>query len=109
MPKLSVADGNQGVIYRVSPALPIGDRHLTRLPPAPGGSSPGVAGGGGDQQRPRVSPAKKDGRVQDAALSEANAPLMKIVEQTRHKSVDMVRVYSLRFDLFRDHSGAAFL
>ena len=35
---------------------------------------------------------------------EANAPLMKIVEQTRHKSVDMVRVYSRRIDLFRDHS-----
>jgi len=34
----------------------------------------------------------------------ANAPLMKIVEQTRHKSVDMVRVYSRRIDLFRDHS-----
>ena len=30
-------------------------------------------------------------------------------EQTRHKSVDMVRVYSRRVDLFRDHSGAAFL
>jgi len=40
---------------------------------------------------------------------EANAPLMKIVEPTRHKSVDMVRVYSRRIDLFRDHSGAAFL
>jgi len=40
---------------------------------------------------------------------EANAPLMKIVEQTRHKSVDLVRVYSRRIDLFRDHSGAAFL
>jgi len=40
---------------------------------------------------------------------EANAPLMKIVEQTRHKSVDMVRIYSRRIDLFRDHSGAAFL
>ena len=40
---------------------------------------------------------------------ESNAPLMKIVEQTRHKSVDMVRVYSRRVDLFRDHSGAKFL
>jgi len=40
---------------------------------------------------------------------EANASPMKIVEQTRHKSVGMVRVYSRRFDLFRDHSGAAFL
>jgi hypothetical protein len=38
---------------------------------------------------------------------EANAPLMKIVEQTL--PVDRVRVYSRRVDLFRDHSGAAFL
>lgn len=40
---------------------------------------------------------------------EANAPLLKIAEQTRHRSLDMIRVYSRRVDLFRDHSGAAFL
>jgi integrase len=40
---------------------------------------------------------------------EANAPLMKIAEQTRHRSLDMLRVYSRRVDLFRDHAGAAFL
>jgi integrase len=40
---------------------------------------------------------------------EANAPVMKIAEQTRHKSLDMLRVYSRRVDLFREHSGAAFL
>jgi integrase len=40
---------------------------------------------------------------------EANAPLLKIAEQTRHKSLDMIRVYSHRVDLFRDHSGASFL
>jgi hypothetical protein len=40
---------------------------------------------------------------------EANAPVMKIVETTRHRSIDMLRVYSRRVDLFREHSGAAFL
>jgi integrase len=40
---------------------------------------------------------------------EVNAPLMKIAEQTRHRSLDMIRVYSRRVDLFREHSGAAFL
>jgi hypothetical protein len=40
---------------------------------------------------------------------EANAPLMKIVEQTRHKSVDMVRVYSRRIYLFLDRNVTAFL
>ena len=40
---------------------------------------------------------------------EANAPVMKIVETTRHRSIDMLRVYSRRVDLLREHSGAAFL
>jgi integrase len=40
---------------------------------------------------------------------EVNAPVMKIAEQTRHRSLDMLRVYSRRVDLFREHSGAAFL
>ena len=40
---------------------------------------------------------------------ETNAPIMKIAEQTRHKSLDMLRVYSRRVDLFREHAGAAFL
>ena len=40
---------------------------------------------------------------------EANASIMKIAEQTRHRSIDMLRVYSRRVDLFREHSGAAFL
>jgi hypothetical protein len=34
---------------------------------------------------------------------------MKIAEQTRHRSLDMLRVYSRRVDLFREHAGAAFL
>jgi site-specific recombinase XerD len=40
---------------------------------------------------------------------ESNAPLMKIAEQTRHKSLQMLQVYSRRVDLFRDHAGAGFL
>ncbi len=40
---------------------------------------------------------------------ELNAPLLKIAEQTRHRSLDMLRVYNRRADLFRDHSGAGFL
>jgi site-specific recombinase XerD len=40
---------------------------------------------------------------------EMNAPILKIVETTRHRSVDMLRVYSRRADLFREHAGAAFL
>jgi hypothetical protein len=34
---------------------------------------------------------------------------MKIAEQTRHRSLEMLRVYARRADLFCDHSGAAFL
>jgi hypothetical protein len=40
---------------------------------------------------------------------EANASIMKIAEQTRHWSIDMLRVYSRRVDLFKEHSGAGFL
>ena len=35
--------------------------------------------------------------------------IMKIAEQTRHRSLDMLRVYSWRANLFVDHTGAAFL
>ena len=40
---------------------------------------------------------------------EANAPLLKIAEQTRHRSLDMLRVYSRRADLFRVHAAASFV
>jgi integrase len=40
---------------------------------------------------------------------EANSPLMKIMETTRHKSVQMLQVYSRRVDLFRDHAAASWL
>jgi len=40
---------------------------------------------------------------------EADAPLLKVTEVTRHKSLEMLRIYARRVDLFRDHSGAAFL
>jgi hypothetical protein len=34
---------------------------------------------------------------------------MIIAEQTRHKSLDMLLVYSRRVDRYRNHSGKAFL
>jgi integrase len=40
---------------------------------------------------------------------EVNAPIMKIAEQTRHRSLDMLRVYTKRANLFVDHAGASFL
>jgi hypothetical protein len=40
---------------------------------------------------------------------EVGAPLMKIAEQTRHRSLSMLQVYSRRLDLFKDHAGAGFL
>ena len=42
------------------------------------------------------------------ACVEANAPIMKIAETTRHRSLDMLKVYSRRADLFRDHAAASF-
>jgi site-specific recombinase XerD len=40
---------------------------------------------------------------------EVGAPLPKIMEQTRHRSMDMIATYSRRANLFVDHSGAGFL
>jgi len=40
---------------------------------------------------------------------ECGAPPMTIAEQTRHKSLDMLLVYSRRADRYRQHSGQAFL
>jgi hypothetical protein len=40
---------------------------------------------------------------------EANAPIMRIAEQTRHASLEMLQVYSRRVDLFRDWAGAAWI
>jgi integrase len=40
---------------------------------------------------------------------EVGAPLPKIMEQTRHRSMDMIATYSRRANLFVDHSGARFL
>jgi hypothetical protein len=35
--------------------------------------------------------------------------LMKIAEQTRHRSLAMLQVYSRRVDLFRDHAASSWL
>jgi integrase len=40
---------------------------------------------------------------------EDGATLPKIMEVTRHKSAEMVMIYSRRVDLFREHAGAGFL
>lgn len=41
--------------------------------------------------------------------AEAGASVFKLMEVSRHKSVDMLRVYVRRVDAFKDHAGAAFL
>jgi site-specific recombinase XerD len=40
---------------------------------------------------------------------EANAPLLKMSEQTRHKDLSMLQTYSRRVNAFVDHSGSSFL
>lgn len=40
---------------------------------------------------------------------EIAASVLKMVEVSRHKSVDVLRGYVRRADLFREHAGAAFL
>jgi hypothetical protein len=44
-----------------------------------------------------------------ASAAETGASILKIMETTRHKSVDVLAAYVRRVDLFKDHAGAAFL
>ena len=43
------------------------------------------------------------------SAAEAGAGVFKMMEVSRHKSVDTLRGYVRRADLFRDHAGASFL
>jgi hypothetical protein len=43
------------------------------------------------------------------SAAEAGASVFKMVEVSRHKSVDTLRGYVRRVDLFKEHAGAAFL
>ena len=43
------------------------------------------------------------------SAAEAGASVLKMVEVSRHKSVDVLRGYIRRADLLREHAGAAFL
>jgi site-specific recombinase XerD len=40
---------------------------------------------------------------------EANAPILRIAEQTRHANLEMLQVYSRRVDIFRDWAGASWI
>jgi site-specific recombinase XerD len=43
------------------------------------------------------------------SAAESGASILKMIEVSRHKSVDVLRGYVRRADLFREHAGAAFL
>ena len=43
------------------------------------------------------------------SAAETGATIFKIAEVSRHKSVDVLRGYVRRADLFKEHAGAAFL
>ena len=43
------------------------------------------------------------------SAAELGASIFKMMDQSRHKSVDTLRGYVRRADLFKEHAGAAFL
>jgi site-specific recombinase XerD len=43
------------------------------------------------------------------SAAESGAGVLKMVEVSRHKSIDMLRTYVRRADLFREHAGSTFL
>jgi integrase len=51
--------------------------------------------------------SRRSGFLTSAA--ESDASIWKMAEQSRHKSLDVLRGYVRRADLFREHAGAAFL
>jgi len=43
------------------------------------------------------------------SAAESGAPVLRIADQSRHKSLNVLRGYVRRADMFKDHAGAAFL
>lgn len=43
------------------------------------------------------------------SAAEGGAALLRIADQSRHKSLDVLRGYVRRADMFKDHAGAGFL
>jgi len=43
------------------------------------------------------------------SAAESGAVLLRIADQSRHKSLDVLRGYVRRADMFKDHTGATFL
>ena len=43
------------------------------------------------------------------SAAESGAALLSIADQSRHKSLDVLRGYVRRADMFKDHAGAMFL
>ena len=43
------------------------------------------------------------------SAAESGASIFKMMETSRHRSMDTLRGYVRRVDLFREHAGAAFL
>lgn len=43
------------------------------------------------------------------SAAESGAAVLRLADQSRHKSLDVLRAYVRRADMFRDHAGAAFL
>ena len=63
--------------------------------------------------RPGWNPAEFSGHSLRAGFAtsaaEIGASIVKIIETTRHRSVDTLVRYVGRVDLFKDHAGAGFL
>jgi len=43
------------------------------------------------------------------SAAESGAALLRSADQSRHKSLDVLRGYVRRADMFKDHAGATFL
>ena len=99
-----------------------GDQHRARVPSSDEGRQglrrrPGERQRGADREAvcPRVGldPASYAGHSLRSGFltsaAESGASIWKLSEVSRHKSLDTLRGYVRRVDLFKEHAGAAFL
>jgi len=103
---LTAAEINAGPVFR---AVALGDR-VSDQPLAPDSAARIVKR---YARRVGLDPAAYSGHSLRSGFltsaAESGASIWKLAEVSRHKSLDTLRGYVRRADLFRDHAGAAFL
>ena len=98
-------NGDELATLLSAPAHPLFDRAI-RMAIPPGSVSRFQEGSALDPAL-YAAHSLRSGFITSAA--ESGASILKMVEVSRHKSVDVLRGYVRRADMFKEHAGAAFM